>query len=76
MTLRATDAIESYEDLCCTLCWDDDEDPEAALAGGVYAVAAGEWRREPDGQWRFWEDPEIMHELRSRGETASTGEKR
>ena len=60
---RRTDTVESYEDLCCTICWDDDEDPEAALQGGTYAVCCGEWRREADNQWRFWEDPIIADEL-------------
>jgi hypothetical protein len=61
--LTRTDTVESYEDLLCTICWDDDEDPEAALAAGVYAVCGGEWRREEDNQWRFWEDPVIAAEL-------------
>lgn len=61
--LEPTDHVETYEDLCCTLCWNDDEDPEKALAPGVYAVSAGEWRREADGQWRFWKDPIIWKEL-------------
>lgn len=61
--LVRTDSVETYEDLCCTICWDDDEDIEAALAGGVYQTCAGEWRREDDGQWRFWKDPAIWAEL-------------
>lgn len=72
--LRRTDHTETYADLCCTLCWDDDEDPETALASGVYAVAAGEWRREADGLWRFWEDEVVMRELKAKGFAALTSE--
>jgi len=63
MTLRATDTVETFEDLCCTICWNDDEDPATELASGVYKTCAGEWRREADDRWRWWEDPEIMAEL-------------
>jgi hypothetical protein len=61
--LSKTDSVQSYEDLCRTICWDDDEDVEAALAPGVYATAAGEWRREENDMWRFWQDDLIMAEL-------------
>jgi hypothetical protein len=63
MELCRTETVESYEDLCCTICWDDDEDPEEALAGGVYVTCVGEWRREADNQWRFWEDPIVAAEF-------------
>lgn len=25
--------------------------------GDTIGVCAGEWRREPDGRWRFWQHP-------------------
>jgi hypothetical protein len=62
--LVRTDVVESYEELFCTLVWDDDESPEAALAGGIYTVCGGEWRREQDNQWRFWEDLIVTAELK------------
>ena len=61
---RHTETVESFEDLCCTICWDEDEDPAEKLAGGVYATCGGEWRREDDNQWRFWEDAVVVDELR------------
>ena len=63
--LEPTRNTETYEDLCCIICWDDDDNPEKELAGGIYKTCAGEWRREQDGLWRFWQDPEIMAELLS-----------
>jgi hypothetical protein len=60
MPVERTDQIESHEDLVCSMCWDDEEDIESALAPGVYKVAAGEWRRETDGNWRFWKDPDFF----------------
>jgi hypothetical protein len=63
MLLRRTEHVESYEDLCSTICWDEYDDPETALLDGVYAVCGGEWRREQDNQWRFWEDPILVAEL-------------
>lgn len=62
-TLKRTDHVESEEDLLCTICWDDDEDPQAELAPGIYKTCGGEWRREADGRWRFWTDPEVEQEL-------------
>jgi hypothetical protein len=36
-----------------------DGDPDAPdLSSGVVHVCAGEWRREPNGSWRFWHDTE------------------
>lgn len=61
--LVRTEYVESFEDLRCTICWDDGEDIERELASGVYPVCGGEWRREADGMWRFWEDPIIAAEL-------------
>lgn len=61
--LTRTDSVETYGNLCLIICWDDDEDIEAALAPGVYATAAGEWRREENGIWRFWQDDAIIAEL-------------
>lgn len=58
--LTRTEDVETYEDLCLTICWDDNEDIEAALAPGVYVTCAGEWRREENGLWRFWQDDTIM----------------
>ncbi len=63
MKLRSTDNVETLEELCGIICWDEDEDPTQKLASGVYAVCGGEWRREQDNQWRFWEDPIIAAEL-------------
>jgi hypothetical protein len=55
-----TETVESYADLCRTICWDYDEDPEQELSAGVYPVCGGEWRRETDNLWRFWEDAFVM----------------
>jgi hypothetical protein len=63
MDLQRTDTVETYDELILTMCWDDDEDPVEALAGGTYAVCGGEWRREADHMWRFWEDPIVAAEL-------------
>ena len=50
--------VIDQRELMSILCWDDDEDPEEALKPGVFQTCAGEWRRETDGRWRFWTDPE------------------
>lgn len=60
---KATDLVESYDDLIQGICWDDSEDKEAALAGGVYVTCGGIWRREEDNQWRFWEDQAVVEAL-------------
>lgn len=62
--LKRTESVEAYEDLCCMICWDEDEDPESKLNSGVYAVCGGEWRREENNQWRFWENEAVMADLR------------
>lgn len=62
---RPTDTVETYDDLIQGICWDDDEDKEAALAGGVYVTSGGIWKREEDNQWRFWEDAAVADELNS-----------
>lgn len=61
--LRRTDCVESFEELCLTICWSEEEDPADELARGVYEVCGGEWRREDDNQWRFWEDPVVADEM-------------
>lgn len=63
MELRRTDHTESFEELCATICWSEEEDPADELASGVYPVCGGEWRREQDNQWRFWEDPVVVDEM-------------
>lgn len=60
---RRTDHVNSYEDLCCTICWDGDQDPAVELASGVYVTCGGIWKREEDNQWRFWEDAAVIDEL-------------
>jgi len=57
--LVPTDEYETHEELLAAICWDDDEDPDAALLGGFFQTCAGAWKREPDGRWRFWMDPEF-----------------
>jgi len=42
-----------------TICWDDGEDRDAALAGGKYVTCAGEWRQRPDTCWQFFKDPTV-----------------
>lgn len=41
------------------ICWDDDEDQDLALGAGRYVTCAGEWRREQNGDWQFYKDPEV-----------------
>lgn len=55
----ATDDVMTEPELLAFLCWDEDDDPEAALRPGTFQTCAGEWRREGDGSWRFWKDPEF-----------------
>ena len=38
-------------------CFDGDPD-QPDLSSGVVQVCAGEWRREPNGCWRFWHNTE------------------
>jgi len=38
----------------------DDEDVDSfadLVSTGVAQVRGGAWRREPDGHWRFWQNP-------------------
>lgn len=44
-----TDQVMGPGDLASLLC-------EPLPAGDVIVAAAGEWRREPAGTWRFWQD--------------------
>lgn len=60
---RPTDALVPYEELKASICWDDDEDQDAALATGVYVTCGGIWKREQDNEWRFWEDGTVADEL-------------
>lgn len=32
------------------------DEPIPDIEMGLVAVCDGEWRREPDGQWRFWRE--------------------
>lgn len=42
-----------------TICWDDGEDRDAALAGGKYVTCAGEWRQRLNTYWQFFKDPTV-----------------
>lgn len=50
--LRATDDVVTTEVLFVDVFGDEVPDDLPATIG----VCAGEWRREPDGRWRFWAD--------------------
>lgn len=56
--LRPTADVVSLKVLHEEVFGGDEEEMQATDdQPGVIAVCAGEWRREPDGLWRFWADP-------------------
>lgn len=59
MAMIATDDVLPHKMFLGDImdCWDGDPD-QPDLTGGVVQVCAGEWRREPDGRWRFFKDTE------------------
>lgn len=59
MAMIATDDVLSQKIFLGDImdCFDGDSD-QPDLSSGVVQVCAGEWRREPDGRWRFYKDTE------------------
>lgn len=55
-TFTATADLATAEELLEIFDGGHDPDCESILASGKVQVCAGEWRREPDGRWRFWKD--------------------
>lgn len=52
--MEATDDLATSEELLEIFDGGHDPETEGILASGKVAVCDGEWRREPDGRWRFW----------------------
>lgn len=54
--MRATDDVMTEAVFLGEImdCWDGDERPDSFERGTV-RVCAGEWRREQDARWRFYE---------------------
>lgn len=57
-TYRRTDDVLTAAELRHFIVLDDDEDADDVLRPGVFQTCAGEWRREQDGRWRWWQDVE------------------
>ena len=49
-----TDDLATSEELLEIFDGGHDPDTEDILTSGRVPVCDGEWRREPDGRWRFW----------------------
>lgn len=60
--MKATDDVVTEAELFKDVfgCTDGDECPwhDGTKSVGVVAVCDGEWRKEKDGRWRFWEHVE------------------
>jgi hypothetical protein len=56
--LRPTADVVTLKELHEEVFGGDEEEMQATDdPSGIIPVCAGEWRREPDGRWRFWADP-------------------
>lgn len=56
-TLQRTEQVITVAELREIL---DDEDEKSfadLTSNGMAEVRGGAWRREPDGRWRFWQNP-------------------
>ena len=49
-----TDDLATSEELLEIFDGGHDPETETIMTSGRVAVCDGEWRREPDGRWRFW----------------------
>ena len=55
-TLIPTVELVTSEELLEIFNGEHDEETSAILNSGKVQVCNGEWRREPDGRWRLWQD--------------------
>jgi hypothetical protein len=57
MDVKATEDVVTEDVLKAAVFGMEPEDDLPERDGRI-PVCAGEWRREPDGRWRFWENEE------------------
>ena len=55
--LQRTDEVIAEDELRTTLDDEDDDSFADLVSKEVAEVRGGAWRKEPDGRWRFWQDP-------------------
>jgi hypothetical protein len=56
-TVQRTEQVITVAELCEILDDEDDRNFADLTSKGVAQVRGGIWRREQDGRWRFWQNP-------------------
>ena len=56
--LQRTDEVIAEDELRTTLDDEDDDSFADLVSKELRRSRGGAWRKEPDGRWRFWQDPD------------------
>ena len=60
--LQRTEQVITEAELRTMLDDEDDDSFADVISKGVMQVRGGAWRREEDGRWRFWQNPDWSDE--------------